>query len=147
MSEIEDCVLVPLVTKKTPSKGPFFKEAKPATEKEHLMKEKTVSKEDWDYTVEWIRKMVKKEAKRHPRLKDILRGDEPIEEFMEKYAIYKKEKRQQRRSWGSEFARVFHNVAKLCKKKYVDESYVEGSSTAIFEEGTARISWRWQKNE
>jgi hypothetical protein len=104
-------------------------------------------KKDCNYLVEWIQRMAKEEAKDHPSLKDIVKSSETIDELMESYQFWKKQKSQRRRSWASEFVRLTHKIGKLMRTKYDEENYVEGGNIRIFDEGTARFTWTWEKKK
>jgi hypothetical protein len=87
MSEFEDVVLI----EEKNNKGHWDPE-------QEVVK---VEKEEWNSLVSFIEKNIKKDAKDHPRLKDIVKSADTIEELMERYTIWKREKRQRRRTNAS----------------------------------------------
>jgi hypothetical protein len=132
-SEIENARLVPVKERKTPAP--------------RRIPENMVPKEDWDSVVDWIQKMLKKEYKNHPKLKDLVKSSDSIDDLMERYDAWKKEKRQRKKSWSSEFARISHKLQKLMCKKYMDEEYVAGRNVQYFEKGRATVQWTWEKKD
>jgi hypothetical protein len=141
MAEIENATLIP-ISAKTPKKNP-----EPTRDEAKEARERVAQADRIAFLSSGIEKLINREAKFHESLKKRLELAVTAEESLKIWYEWKDQKKARRNDWVLSLAHVMKNAQILMKQKYVEESYVEASSTRDFEEGTARISWRWQKND
>jgi hypothetical protein len=136
MAEIENAVLIPLVSKKGPKKE--------ETEKERLIREDRG--EPWDSDlVGWTEGMMKLEAERYSTFAKELEGATTLAEMFARWEQWKKQKLERKRNWTRQLLHLTSKIGELMKQKYNEEQYVEGWETHNYPEGDARISWVWKK--
>jgi uncharacterized protein involved in tolerance to divalent cations len=140
MADIENATLIPISAKtpKKPAPAPRD-EAKEA-------REKVAMADRIAFLSSGVEKLVNHEAKFHQSLRERLELCVSAEETLRAWYQWKDDKKERRKDWFLSLQDVMKKSQELMRRKYVEESYAEGSSTQDFVEGTAKVSWRWEKN-